>query len=172
MINDAKSAFHERKKLSLFKKTNMEEDRILKNYLGKTCYSLIVHFHVLSVNEDVHIWGKLKSYFLWLSVFLNDMVLSFRALSTGLSGKSQWAGLPHDNGHLSVHRPSRSMSQSLTAPHSPSLLPLSPIRSGCKIQGTDWIHITRRLWFKFEKLYCLGTHYSHLQLKNKCGLIN
>lgn len=47
------------------------------------------------------------------------MVLSFRALSTGLSGKSQRAGLPHDNGHLSVHRPRRSMSQSLhpTAPH-------------------------------------------------------
>ena len=55
VYNDAKSAFHERKMLSLFKKTNMEEDRILKNYSGKTCYSLIVHFHGLSVNEDVHI---------------------------------------------------------------------------------------------------------------------
>lgn len=55
MINDAKSAFHERKRLSLFKKTNLEENRILKNYLGKTCYSLIVHFHGLSVNKDINI---------------------------------------------------------------------------------------------------------------------
>lgn len=55
MTNDAKSAFHERKMLSLFKKMNMEENRILKNHLGKTCYSLIVHFHGLSVNEDIHI---------------------------------------------------------------------------------------------------------------------
>ena len=30
MINDAKSAFHERKMLSLFKKKNMEENRIFK----------------------------------------------------------------------------------------------------------------------------------------------
>lgn len=55
MINDAKSAFHERKRLSLFKKTNTEENRILKNYLGKTYYSLIVHFHGLSVNKDINI---------------------------------------------------------------------------------------------------------------------
>ena len=97
------------------------------------------------------------------------MLLSFRALSTGLSGESQWAGLPHDN--ASYQSLGQADARASHCTHGPSRLPLSPIGSGCEDSGDRLDTHNRTSVIQFEKLYCLSTHYSHLQLKSKCGLI-
>lgn len=67
-------------------------------------------------------------------LFLNDLVLSLRALSTGLSGKLQRARLLYDNSHL--HRPGRSMSQSLHPTVPRCFLPV-PQEVAVRFKGRD-----------------------------------